>query len=310
MCPRKVFRMKRSDLLLRSMMFVPGHNEKLLVSASNSSADALILDIEDSVMPVSNKEIARNMIREKVTSGLFKNFTVFARINDRESGHCLKDVYTLTIDGVAGFVYPKSMRGEDIYFFDKLLETIEYEKGYAVGTFKIVPLIETSAAAINAQEICLASNRVVAIAYGCEDFIADLHGVHDHAGKSLYVPRAIIAMAARATGVIPIDTVHINVHDLEHLEENIKLARILGFEGMLILHPKELEITHKYFTPSAEEVEDAKEMLRLSGEAEEMGKGVAVLNGKFIGPPMVIQAKNILEMDRRVKQKEELKGEN
>ena len=298
--------MKRSSFLLRSMMFVPGHNEKLLINASRSTADALILDVEDSVMPISNKQIARDMIRQKVTSGLFKNFKVFPRINDRESGHCLKDVYALTIEGVTGFVYPKAMRGEDIYFFDKLLETLEYEKNLPVGTFKIVPLIETSAAVLNAQEICLASNRVIAIAYGCEDFIADLEGIHDAEGKSLYVARAMIAMAARATGVIPIDTVHIKVHDLEDLEESVKLARTLGFEGMLILHPKELEIAHRHFTPSETEVHDATEMLQLSREAEEMDKGVAVFNGKFIGPPMVIAAKKILERDKLVRKKEGL----
>lgn len=296
--------MERNKILLRSMMFVPGHNERLLLSASRSFADALILDIEDSVMPVSNKQIARDMIKEKVSSGLFKNVKVFARINDRESGHCLKDVHALTIPGITGFVYPKAMRGEDIYFFDKLLETIEYEKGFSIGTFKIVPLIETAAAVLNAQEICLSSVRVIAIAFGCEDFIADLEGIHDHEGRSLYVARAMIAMAARATGVIPIDTVHINVHDLEDLEKTVKLARILGFEGMLILHPKELEIAHKYFSPSEKEVEDAREMLRLSEEAEKMGKGVAVLNGRFIGPPMVITAKKILETDKVIKQRE------
>lgn len=289
------------------MMFVPGHNERLLISASRSFADALILDIEDSVRPVSNKQIARDMIKKKVTSGLFKNFRVFPRINDRESGHLLKDVYSLTIKEITGFVYPKAKRGEDIYFFDKLLETIEYEKGMPIGAFKIVPLIETAAAVLNAQDICLASNRVIAIAYGCEDFIADLEGIHDREGKSLLVPRAMIAMAARATGVIPIDTVHISIHDLDDLEENVKLAKILGFEGMLILHPKELEIAHKYFSPNEKEVEDARVMLQLFEEAEKMDKGVAVLNGKFIGPPMVIAAKKTLEKAKLIKQKEDLK---
>lgn len=298
--------MRRSNFLLRSMMFVPGHNERLLMSASRSNADALILDIEDSVMPISNKQIARDMIREKVSSGIFEKFYVFPRINDKESGHLLKDVYSLTIEGVTGFVYPKAKRGEDIYFFDKLLETIEYEKGFPVDTFKIVPLIETTAAVLNAQEICLASNRVVAIAFGCEDFIADLEGIHEE-GESLYVPRAMIAMAARATGVIPIDTVHINVHDLEDLEENVKVAKMLGFEGMLILHPKELEIAHRYFSPSIEEVESAKEMLRLSEEAEKMNKGVAVMNGKFVGPPMVITAKKVLRKSMLIEEKEKSK---
>ena len=296
--------MKRSKYLLRTMMFVPGHNEKLLLSASRSSVDALIPDIEDSVRPNSMKEVARTLIREKVESGLFQRFSVFPRLNDRESGHLLKDLYALTIEGVDGFVYPKAMRGEDVYFLDKLLETIEYEKEIPVGTFKIVPLIETAAAVLNAQDICLASDRVVAIAYGCEDFIADLDGVHDPDGRSLFVPRAMIAMAARATGVIPIDTVHINVHDMTDLDKNVRLAKVLGFEGMLVLHPKEAELAHKHFSPDTSDLEDAADMLRLFKEAESMGKGVAVLDGKFIGPPMVNQALKVLERGKLINDRE------
>ncbi len=295
--------MRRSDLILRSMMFVPGHNEKLLSKSAGSEADALIFDIEDSVVPESNKEVARNLIREKLKTGAFERFETFCRINDRESGHLLKDVTALTIEQVSGFVYPKAKAGEDIYFFDKLLETVEYEKGLPIGTFSIVPLIETTAAVLAAREICLASDRVVAIAYGCEDFVADLDGIRDEAGRSLFTPRALIAMAARATGVIPIDTVHVNVHDLEDLEENVKIARTLGFEGMLVLHPKELQIAHKYFSPTKEEVEEAEEMLRLAGEAEKQDKGVVIMNGRFVGPPMVLAAKQVIRRARLIEEK-------
>jgi len=275
-------------------MFVPGHNEKLLNSASKSNADVLLLDLEDSVQPECNKEVARERIAEWVMSGKLDNYYIFPRVNDRESGHLLKDVKTLTIPGITGFMYPKAKKGEDIYFFDKLIETIEYEKKIPIGTYKIIPLIETSAAVLNAQDIIQASKRVVAIAFGCEDFVSDLEGVHDHEGLSIYVPRAMIALAARANGVIHIDTVHINVHDLDDLEKNLNLARDLGFEGMLVLHPKELDLVHKYFSPSEQEYADAKEMLDLYEESQRENKGVAVKNGKFIGPPMVIAAKKVI----------------
>mgnify|MGYP001316395588 CR=1 FL=1 len=219
-----------SDFLMRSLMFVPAHNERLLSSASRSEADILLLDIEDSVQPLQNKQIARDSIKEWVNKGAFKNHKVFPRVNDRESGELLKDVYQLTINGVHGFMYPKAKTGEDVYFFSKLLETIEYEKRIPVGTFKIIPLIETSAAVLNAQDICKASERVIAIAYGCEDFIADLEGLHDPEHQSLFTPRAIIAMAARANNVIPIDTVHINVHDLDDLEMNLIIAKNLDLK--------------------------------------------------------------------------------
>ena len=292
-----------NNYLFRSLMFVPGHNEKLLASASKSNADVLLLDIEDSVQPVENKQIARYKITKWISKGFFKNHYVFPRVNDRESGELLKDVYQLTIDGVHGFMYPKSKKGGDVYFFAKLLETIEYEKGIPIGTFKIIPLIETAAAVMNVQDICQASDRVVAIAFGCEDFIADLDGIHDHEEQSIYMPRALIAMAAKANNVKPIDTVHINVHDLEDLEKNLIIAKNLGFEGMLTLHPKELPLVHKYFSPSAEEVEEAKEMLRLFETAVKKEKGVAVMNKKFIGPPMVIAAKKILAKAARIEKK-------
>jgi citrate lyase subunit beta / citryl-CoA lyase len=289
--------------LFRSLMFVPGHNERLLNSAARSEADVLLLDIEDSVQPVYNKVLARKMVKQFVSEGKFINHLVFPRINDRESGQLLKDVEYLSIKGVDGFMYPKAKTGQDIYFFDKLLETIEYEKGIEVGTFKIIPLIETAAAVLNAQEICKASKRVIAIAFGCEDFIADLQGIHDEAHESLFAPRAMIAMAARAAGVVPVDTVHINVHDLVDLERNLTVAKNLGFEGMLILNPKELELAHRYFSPSDEEIDNAREMLRLSQEAEKEGKGVALMNGKFIGPPMVLAAKKTLVKLEMIKRK-------
>ncbi|MDA3884554.1 MAG: CoA ester lyase [Candidatus Delongbacteria bacterium] len=289
--------------LMRSLMFVPGHNERLMKSAARSNADVLLLDIEDSVQPVENKQMARNMIIKMVKNGGFVDHQVYPRVNDRESGELLRDVHQLTIDGVHGFMYPKSQTGQDVYFFDKLLETIEYEKGIPVGTYKIIPLIETAAAVLNAQEICQASPRVTAIAFGCEDFVGDLGGVHDAEGLSIFNPRALIAMAAKANKVIPIDTVHIHVHDLEDLEKNIVLAKNLGFEGMLVLNPKEIPLVHQYYSPSEQEVEDAKEMLKLYEEAQSEGKGVALMNGKFIGPPMVLMAKKMLHRHKLTKSK-------
>lgn len=292
-----------NSFLLRSLMFVPAHNDRLLDSAARLSADVLLLDLEDSVQPIENKQIARNKIIERVTRGDFKNHHVFPRINDRESGQLLKDLTALTIPGIDGFMYPKSKTGKDVYFIDKLLETIEFEKNIPIGTYKLIPLIETTAAVLNAQDICKASPRVIAIAFGCEDYVSDLNGVHDHDGLSIFTARSVIAMAARANNVAPIDTVHIKVHDLEDLEKNLQLAKKLGFEGMLVLNPKELPLVHQYYSPSEIEVADAKEMLEMFEEAQKSGKGVAIKNGKFIGPPMVVAAKKVLKYNEQINAK-------
>ena len=290
-----------SDYLTRSLMFVPAHNRRLMDSATRTPADILLFDIEDSVQPVSNKQIARDTVLEYLQKGLFKNKKIFPRVNDRESGQLLQDVYQLTVEGIDGFMYPKAKKGEDIYFFGKLLETIEYEKGIPIGTFKIIALIETAGAVMNIQDICTSCpNRLIAVAFGCEDFVTDLGGKHDLEGSSIFTARAMIAMGAKANNIIPIDTVHIKVHDLEDLEKNLILAKKLGFEGMLVLNPKELPLVHKYYSPTEEEVNWAIEMIQLSEEAVAQGKGVAVKDNKFIGPPMVKMAKNILTKNKLI----------
>lgn len=287
---------------MRSLMFVPAHNQKLLDSSLRRDADVLLLDIEDSVPPC-DKQIARDNIKEFVKRSDAQGKLVFPRVNDRESGELLKDLYQLTIEGIAGFMYPKSTQKEDVYFVGKLLETIEYEKHIPVGTFKLIPLIETTGAIVNIKDICTACHRVVAVAFGCEDYVTDLQGKHDTEGDSIFFARNMIVNAARATSVIPIDTVHIMVHDLEDLEKNLILSKNLGFEGMLVLNPKELPLCHKYYSPSEEEVAWAKEMVTLADEVQKEGKGVAVKDNKFIGPPMVKMAKRILEKQGLIESK-------
>lgn len=280
--------------LMRSLMFVPAHNQKLLDSAVKRDADVLLLDIEDSV-PYLDKQTSRDNIKEFTKRDDLNGKLLFPRVNDRESGELLKDAYQLTIEGIAGFMYPKSTKGEDIYFFGKLLETIEYEKGFPIGTFKIIPLIETAGAVMNIKEICTSCSRVIAVAFGCEDYITDLRGKHDVDGVSIITARNLICIGARSCGVLPIDTVHIRVHDLEDLEKNLILSKNLGFEGMLVLNPKELPLVNLYYSPTNDEVAWAKEMIQLSEEAIKEGKGVAVKDNKFIGPPMVKMARNILD---------------
>ena len=288
---------------MRSLMFVPAHNTKLLESAVKRNADVLLLDIEDSV-PYTKKQKSRDNIKEFAKRTDLNGKLLFPRVNDRESGELLKDIYQLTIEGISGFMYPKATKGEDIYFFGKLLETIEYEKGLPIGTFKIIPLIETAGAVINIREICCSCTRVIAVAFGCEDYVTDLQGKHDPEGQSIMMARNLISIGARSCGVLPIDTVHIKVHDLEDLERNLILSKKLGFEGMLVLNPKELPLVHQYYSPTEEELVWAKEMLQLSEEAQQEGQGVAVKDNKFIGPPMVKMAWNILRKQELI----ELRG--
>jgi citrate lyase subunit beta / citryl-CoA lyase len=295
--------MTTNNYLLRTLLFVPGHNDKLITSASRSIADALVFDLEDSVLPFERKEDARINVKKWVIEGNLEHDQVFVRVNDIASGILIKDLHTLTLEGVTGFLYPKTRNGEDIFFIDRLLEAIEYEKGYPIGKFKIIPIIEGAAAVLNGQEICQSSKRVIALAFGSADFITDLRGILDDARESLNVPRALIALAARANGVYPIDTSFNNVHDLDGLEYNLKIAKKLGFEGMSVLHPKQIELAHQYFTPSPVEVDNANELLRLNKLAIQESRGVAIKDGKFVGPPLIDGAKNLLAKYELIKKK-------
>jgi citrate lyase subunit beta / citryl-CoA lyase len=282
------------NTLLRSVMFVPGQDIGLLRKAITSEADALIPDLEDSVQPNELKQVARANILSLAKDGSFIGRKIFPRLNDRDSGFLLRDVFDLTVEGITGFVYPKAESAGDIVFIDKLLTCLELERGHEVGKFKLIPLIETTNAILNVHEICRASHRIIAIAFGCEDFLTDLGGDKGEHFITLHTPRANIAMAAKAAGIVAIDTVHVNVHDLDDLEKNLKIAKSFGFEGMLVLHPKELELVHKYFSPTPDEVAHSRLILELAQDAERDGKGVAILNGKFVGPPFIAKAKKVL----------------
>jgi len=249
-------KMTQKNYLLRSLLFVPGNSTKLMLSASKTNADAIILDLEDSVLE-SEKANAREIIKEKVESGLFQNFHVLVRLNDRESGLLEDEIKTLTIEGIFGFILPKSQNEQDVIFLEKLLDKIEKEKGFPAGKFKIIPLIETTAAVLSIQKICNSSKRIIAVCF--------------------------------------------DVHNLQDLEKELKVAKALGFEGKLLLHPKEIELTHKYFTPSREEYERAKELLRLNEQAKKLRKKVAIINERFIGPPMIKTAKKIIKRYEMIK---------
>jgi len=296
--------MTNKKYLMRSLMFVPGHNEKLHQSAAKSEADIILLDLEDSVLPISNKQMARDTIKKNIQSGLFKKHEVFIRINEINSGFLLQDVYQTTIQGVTGFLYSKTNTAQDITFFDRLLETIEYEKGFPIGTFKIIPILETASSIIHANEIAKASLRNVAIGFGSEDFVSDLGGIRDFdEAQSIFTPRAWVAMVARANNLIPIDAAYILIHDLDGLERHLKIGRKLGYEGMWLLHPKQNALANKYYSPTPEEIEEAQQIIKLIGEAEKIDKGVAIINGTFVGPPLVVKAKKILERVDLIKSK-------
>ena len=291
----------KTDFVLRTMLFVPAHKINLIEKASKCMADAVVLDLEDSCQPDTNKIIGRQNIVNAMQQKLFGKKKVFVRINPRQTGFMFDDVCAVAIQELDGFLYPMAGSKDDIVFFDNFLTEIELSRNMPIGKFKIFPVIETGEGVLNAHEIARSSQRIVALGLGSEDFATDIDCIRDEENLSIQIPRQTIVFAARSVGAIPMDTPHVNVHDLEGLEKHVAQARTLGFGGMQILSPKEIEICHKYYTPSDEEAQAAYELVRMYQQAEKNSDGVSINNGRFVSPPTYKRAIQLIENYERIK---------
>jgi citrate lyase subunit beta/citryl-CoA lyase len=177
--------------------------------------------------------------------------------------------------------------------------------GLRDGYFDIVVIIETPLAVLRAYEIAVASPRVIGLLFGCEDYLTDMLGTHGPEGRSLLCPRHIVAMASRAAGIVPIDTPYVQVHDDEGLKKHITQANELGYDGMLVMSPRQIDIAKVMYTPSEETVREAQEMVELAAEAASENRGIAVSKGIFISPPTLKRAEKILKKQAAIKAFEE-----
>ncbi len=286
---------KRYDTpwILRTLLFTPGHNEKLIQKALQSNADCVVLDLEDAV-PENSKQKAREVIRKILTNINNKNQTIMVRINPLESGLTLLDLDEVACHNLDGIIFPKAYCADDLKAFDAQLSLKEKTLGLKAGHFDIIILMETPRSILNAYEMAAASPRVIGLLYGCEDFLTDMEGSHGPGGRSLSVPRHLIAMAARAAGVIPIDTPYVKIKDEKGFEDHIIQGKELGFEGILVMTPRQIDIANRLYTPSNEDVKQARHIITLASEASEESKGIAVSGNVFISPPTLKRAQKIL----------------
>ena len=285
---------------LRTMTFVPGYMTKFLDKAIDFKSDALILDLEDSV-PLKDKQKARENIATYLKGKKYSQ-QVFIRVNPIDSGMLFDDLDAVLHEATDGIMFTKVIDEKDIIYFDKLLSQLENDKGFPNGKFKICPLIETGSAMIKSYDIAIASDRVNALVLGGEDYLTDLDGLHKEHGISLLVPRSLVVMAARTAKIDAIDTPFLDIKNTEGFEKEVKLARELGFSGTLIIHPTQIEIANRNFTPSEEEIDEAKKIIEAIELSKEKGLGVALLDGKLIGPPMEKRAQNIIAKIKRIKE--------
>ena len=287
--------MNRDKLLLRSMLFVPTYKESFIVHGLESGADAIILDLEDSI-PEQFKDKARKDIKKFLDMGRFKDKKIVVRLNPLESNLVFEDLKYVLHEDIEIFILTKIYTAEDVVYYDKLFTQLENENGFKHGHFSFMPLIETTSGVMDIYNIAKASKRIVAIGFGGEDYLDDLKGLHGEPPLAFDYPRAVIALASRAAGVLPIDTPYLKIKDKEGFikEETISFEK--GFAGAFIIHPTQIELANYCFTPKESEIKRSKAIVKAIEESKKKGSGIAMLDGKMIGPPMLKRALKVLEL--------------
>ena len=282
-------------MILRSLLFVPADSEKKLAKSKSSPADALILDLEDSVAPenrVKARGLARDFLREK------NRQAIWVRINPVGSTDFVADMAAVVAAGPAGLVVPKPDGPQDLLTLDAHLLALETQAGLPHRSTQLLPVAtETPTAVLSLQDYRSPPPRLAAMSWGAEDLSAALGAAtnRDEHGEFLFVHkmvRAMVLIAARAAGVDAIETLHADFRDAKGLERAARLAQREGFSGMLAIHPDQVEPINAAFTPSAADVAQAKRVVA----AFASGAGVASLDGKMLDQPHLKQARHVLAL--------------
>lgn len=288
-------------MILRSLLFVPADSERKLAKARATQADALILDLEDSVAP-DKRPGARELVRAFVSPPGGRS-SVWIRINPVGSADYLDDLDAAVAVRPAGIVLPKPDSPDALRTLDRDLVQREKRLGAAPGVIGIIPVAtETPAAVLSLHEYRNPPPRLRGLTWGAEDLSAMLGAATNREGNGEFaftyrMARSLCLLAARAAGVAAIETLYSDFRDLPGLARVARNAQREGFTGMLAIHPDQIDAINEAFTPSAEDVGHACRVIA----AFAGGKGVASLDGKMLDQPHLKQAQQIIALDESLR---------
>ncbi len=291
--------------VMRSVFYIPGNNEKMLSKAPTFPADIVTLDLEDSVPP-AEKPKAREMVREKLKYAAGGGAEVYVRVNNWETLLTNDDLEAVVHEGLNGVCLAKCGGPDHVRRLDWKLEELERRRGIPVGTVKVQLLIETAKGVINAYPSAVESPRVNSLIFGAVDYTKDMRVKLTTEGEELKYARAHTAVAARAAGCIAIDCPFVAFQDMEAFERDTAYGRTLGYEGRMLIHPSQIEPSHRIYTPAPEDVEWAKGVVEMF-EKEALAKGLAAVSykGKMVDTPVYENAKTILAVMAEIQAKDE-----
>ena len=280
---------------------MPGNRADMLEKATGLAPDAFLPDMEDSV-PWDEKGNARKVTASVLPRLAEAGTPVIPRVNSLDTGLLEDDLAAVVGPYIFGVSVGKIGSGEDIAQISDVMERLERSQGLDVGRLKLFPWIETASGVVNAREICVASSRIVAVAFGAEDFTNDMGVERTDEESQIAYPRSAVSVAARAADVLAVDTPFFSFRDPEALRRDCLVARRYGFKGKAAIHPAQIEIINEAFSPSAREIDEARRVVEAFDEAERAGRGSTSLDGKVIDVPVVRRARNLLETAEAVGQ--------
>ena len=282
------------DRLRRSMMFVPGNNPGMIRDAHIYGADSIMFDLEDSVA-YTEKDAARLLVYNALRSLNFGSRETVVRINDLSSGLGIEDLEAVVRAGVQVVRLPKTDSAQDVIDCEREIARIERESGIPVGTTGMMAAIESANGVLNAAEIARASNRLIGIALGAEDYVTDLKTTRSD-GIELLFARCMILNAARAAGIAALDTVYSDVNNEEGFLAEAMLIKKLGFDGKSVINPRQIPVVNEVYAPSEKEIQKSKEIVWAAREAEEKGLGVVSVRGKMVDKPVIARAERTITL--------------
>jgi citrate lyase subunit beta/citryl-CoA lyase len=287
---------------LRSFLFAPGNHARRVEKALSLDADAVILDLEDAVATAEKRAT-----RDAVIAALVRprRALLYVRVNAVDTEFCYGDLAAIVRLGLDGVILPKVESAAGLATADWLLAQLEREQGLLPRTTDLVPIIETARGLNQIDAILAAGTRVRHIAFGAGDFTLDVNMAWSREEAELAYARAKIVTASRAAGIeAPFDTVWVDLADEEGLEASARTAFGFGFQGKMCIHPNQIAVVNRVFTPSEAEIAFADRVVAAFARAEAEGSAAIQLDGKFIDYPILYRAQRVLEKVAAIRARE------
>jgi citrate lyase subunit beta/citryl-CoA lyase len=265
----------------------------MLAKAAALAPDVLVPDMEDSV-PEGEKAAARRTIAAWLPRLASHRALLLPRVNAPGTPWFNDDIAAVAIPGVFGVSVGKVRSARDIEAIHHALAFAENRAGIEIGQLRLVPWIETAQAVVNCHSICTASERIVAVAFGGEDYAYDMQIERLDDESNVVYARSAICTAARSAGVLALDTPYFRFRDAAGLEATSLAAKRLGFRGRFAIHPDQIATINECFSPSPQEIELARRIVAAFAEAERQGRGSTSLDGRVIDVPVVRHSRALL----------------